>query len=448
MSTATRSASDLFRLGRALAEAGRSGESDRQFRRLLQIEPGHAGAMGFLGLNAFRRGDLEESERWLVKALEVTPDDPLLHQNLGLVRVARQDFAAALACLDRALALRPALPMAHLHRGRILAALERDGEAADCLARALALNPNLGDRREVKRAPADLRRMLAELQQARLRVFAAERRRCLAQVERAHDGADFSRAREFVAILNDERPVRWADPRQRPQWMFFPGLEPRPWFEREEFDWVERLEAAAPAMREELHAVLANPGELDPYVPGHEHLPPEWHQLADSADWSAYHLYHGGTRHEQHCRRCPRSAEAVETVPLMEAPGHAPEAFFSILRPGTVIPPHTGLANTRLTLHLALVIPPGCSITVGGETRRWEEGRALVFDDSFEHEAQNAGDRTRVVLILDIWNPQLSEAEREVVRGMIELNASLDRHWKEVAERIRSEAGQSSDATP
>lgn len=442
MSAPEPSVSELFRLGRDLTGAGRYREAEEQFLQVLARRPDHAGAMGFLGLSAFRRGELEASEDWLARALEVTPSDALLHQNLGLVRRARGDHEAALVCLDRAIELRPDLPMAHVHRGLALILLGRDGQAADCLARAVALNSRLGDARELKEAPEDLQTMIRDLKGARFRALAAERSRRLADLERRHAGADLSRVRDFVAVLNEERKADWADPRQRPSWMFFPGLEPRPWFEREDFDWIARLEAAAPAIREELGAVLADPGELSPYVPGQDQLPPDWRALADSADWSAYHLYRGGERQDDHCRRCPRTAEAVESMPLMASPGHAPEVFFSILRPGTVIPPHVGLANTKLAVHLALVIPPDCSITVGGETRTWEEGRVLIFDDSFEHQAENASDRTRAVLIAEIWNPQLSEAERDAVRAMIDANTTLHRRWDEVAGQARLQVEQ------
>lgn len=447
MNTAAPSVAGLFRRGRELAGDGRYREADDLFRRVLEQQPEHAGAMGFLGLNAYRRGEFEASERWLKRALEVTPSDALLHQNLGLVHRARGDHDAALACLDRALALRPDLPMAHVHRGLVLMRLQRDEAAADCLARAVALNPRLGDGVALKQAPVDLQKMLGDLQGARLRALAAERRRRLADLERRHAGTDLSRVREFVAILNDEREMTWADERQRPSWIFFPGLAPRPWFEPHEFDWTEELEASAKAIREELTAVLADPDELRPYVPNQPQLPADWHSLADSAAWSAYHLYRGGERQEEHCRRCPATSKAVEAMPLVKAPGHAPEVFFSILRPGTDIPPHVGLANTKLAVHLALVIPRGCSITVGGETRAWEEGRVLIFDDSFEHHAHNPSDQTRAVLIAEIWNPQLSGPEREAVRSMIDANNMLHRRWEEVAREIRFEVRQQADQT-
>ena len=89
--------------------------------------------------------------------------------------------------------------------------------------------------------------------------------------------------------------------------------------------------------------------------------------------------------------------------------------MFSVLQPATRIPPHTGVSNTRLVVHLPLIIPPNCGFRVGNETREWRPGTAWVFDDTIEHEAWNDSDRPRTILIFDIWSPFLSAAERELV---------------------------------
>jgi aspartyl/asparaginyl beta-hydroxylase (cupin superfamily) len=69
---------------------------------------------------------------------------------------------------------------------------------------------------------------------------------------------------------------------------------------------------------------------------------------------------------------------------------------------------------------LPLIVPPGCGFRVGGETRAWEEGRLLVFDDTVEHEAWNHGDRDRILLIFDIWRPELDADERRAVTALFE----------------------------
>jgi aspartyl/asparaginyl beta-hydroxylase (cupin superfamily) len=78
------------------------------------------------------------------------------------------------------------------------------------------------------------------------------------------------------------------------------------------------------------------------------------------------------------------------------------------------------VTNVRSIVHLPLIVPEGCTFRVGGDTRAWVEGEAFVFDDTIEHEADNPTDRDRAVLILDCWNPYLSEAERAAVRCMYE----------------------------
>jgi aspartyl/asparaginyl beta-hydroxylase (cupin superfamily) len=91
---------------------------------------------------------------------------------------------------------------------------------------------------------------------------------------------------------------------------------------------------------------------------------------------------------------------------------------FSILAPRTRIPPHVGVNNARLIVHLPLIVPPGCGFRVGGQTRPWEPGRAFVFDDTIEHEAWNDSDEPRAVLILDTWNPAVTPAERAAVTAL------------------------------
>ena len=98
----------------------------------------------------------------------------------------------------------------------------------------------------------------------------------------------------------------------------------------------------------------------------------------------------------------------------------APGILFSRLAAGARIPPHTGMINTRLICHLPLIVPPGCGFRVGGERREWREGELLVFDDTVEHEAWNHGDSDRIILIFDIWRPELSAEERRAVTAMFD----------------------------
>ncbi|GAC1612538.1 MAG: hypothetical protein NVS3B27_05010 [Novosphingobium sp.] len=198
------------------------------------------------------------------------------------------------------------------------------------------------------------------------------------------------------------------------QYPFLPADE---YFDREHFDWLDQLEAGAGVIRAELDTLLASPGDvLRPYVRMDEGTPDNvWSALDHSLDWSACFLWEYGAPNQPILDRCPQTAALLARLPLARIPGRAPNAFFSLLRPHTRIPPHTGVTNTRAIIHLALDIPPDCGFRVGGETRQWVEGKAFAFDDTIEHEAWNDSDRRRAVLIIDTWNPHLTERERDAI---------------------------------
>ena len=112
-------------------------------------------------------------------------------------------------------------------------------------------------------------------------------------------------------------------------------------------------------------------------------------------DWSVFGLHAFGLRMDENCGACPVTAACVEAVPGLAT------AAFSTLAPGTHITPHKGYTGTILRCHLGLITPPDCALRVGDETRAWEAGKALVFDDTTEHEAWNRGSSTRTVLLVD-----------------------------------------------
>ena len=126
-------------------------------------------------------------------------------------------------------------------------------------------------------------------------------------------------------------------------------------------------------------------------------------------------MWKEGTRFDEACARVPQTTALVEAVPLCRIEGRAPNVFFSILKAGAHIPAHYGITNVRSVVHLPLVVPAGCSFRVGGETREWRTGEAFAFDDTIEHEAWNRSDEDRAVLIIDVWNPYLSDHERMMI---------------------------------
>lgn len=207
---------------------------------------------------------------------------------------------------------------------------------------------------------------------------------------------------------------------QQPNVFYFPGLPQRQFYEREEFDWLAGIEVAAPMMRDELVAVMASDGDFAPYVSGATDRPPPNNHLLGDPSWGAYYLWQSGAPVTGQAERCPGTMAALESAPIPVIAGRSPMALFSLLKPETHIAPHHGMLNTRLICHVPLIAPDGCSLRVGNETRQWRFGEALVFDDSFEHEAWNRGSETRVVLLFEIWRPEIGAAEREELTVLFE----------------------------
>ena len=203
---------------------------------------------------------------------------------------------------------------------------------------------------------------------------------------------------------------------QQPTAFFYPGLPQIQFYDRADFPWVGALESATDAIRAELNAVLASQRDgFTPYVEALPERPRSSSPLFDDPRWGALYLWKNGNLVPENSARFPRTIDTLASADIPRIAGRSPMALFSRLRPGTHIPPHHGLLNTRLICHLPVIVPDGCRLRVGNETRAWTEGEMLIFDDSFEHEAWNDSAQTRVVLLFEIWRPELSVEEREAL---------------------------------
>ena len=206
---------------------------------------------------------------------------------------------------------------------------------------------------------------------------------------------------------------------QQPAVFYYPYLAQRQFFEREEFDWVPEVEAATPTIREELEVLLSDGTDFRPYVEDKPNRPAKpFHHLNNDKSWTALYLWRDGKLVPEIAERCPRTIEALSKVPLSHIGERTPAVLFSRLEAGAHIPPHSGMLNCRLICHLPLIVPAGCWLRVGNETREWEEGKLLIFDDSIEHEAKNPSDDLRIILLFDIWRPELTETERQAISGI------------------------------
>lgn len=365
-----------------------------------------------------RAGDRDGALALLRDAVAAQPGDHDLQLNLAMTYRAKGDLKASLGALNAALAADPYSFLALLSKGSVLEQLGRMRLAAAVYRDSLRVAPPEGGTPPSLEAPiARARQVVAE----QADVLAHHLRETLAAELESQNATEYARVQESLDVLAGTRKIYNAEPVQ----FHYPRLPAIPFFERKHFPWMDTLEAATEVIREELVALLdaGLPG-FKPYVQYAPGTPEnQFAPLNHNSKWSSLWLWKDGKRQEEAIARCPRTAEVLEGLPLCDQPGFAPTALFSALAPHTRIPPHSGSTNTRLLVHLPLVLPGPAGFRVGNDTREWRMGEAWAFDDTIEHEAWNDADETRVIMIFDIWNPLLSEAERELVRKLLTAHA-------------------------
>jgi len=340
----------------------------------------------------------------------------------ALLKAAREcrergDAAGQAAALDRLLAADPRNIPALVQRADAYAASGDTRSASSFYLTALRLAPPSGLPREVA----------AELERARAACdrYAAEYRDYLLR-SLAKSGFDPARSSARFAESVDLILGRKRIYLQQPKYYYFPGLPQIQFHDRALMPWFDPVEAALPDIRAELEAVMHEPGAFAPYVQGHANRPRKDEMgMLNNPSWSAYFLWKNGEPVAGNVERFPRTMRALADAPLAHVPNRSPSILFSLLRPGTHIPPHNGLVNTRYICHLPVIAPGKCRFRVGNETRDWVEGKGWAFDDSIEHEAWNGSDRTRVILLFDVWRPELSAEERGLVVSLFE---AIDAH--------------------
>jgi hypothetical protein len=201
----------------------------------------------------------------------------------------------------------------------------------------------------------------------------------------------------------------------------YPDLPSRPWFAPSAIPLARALERHAAEVTAEVQALSAS------------RFTRESEAIPRTGDWDVIFLYERGRRHDEVCAACPQTTRLIESSDAMlTADGLV---YVSRMRPHTHIAAHRGPTNLRLRCHLGIAVPDGdCAIRVGTETRRWQRARCLVFDDHFEHEAWNHTEQERVVLIVDIWHPGLSDDETHLLAGLHHYSSQyasrLARYWR------------------
>ena len=370
----------------------------------MQISNQEAETLVREGVEALRSGQPAEARTRFERVTQTGRANSQIWLLLAMACRDANDPVGEEAAVDSLMALDSRLVRAHIMKAdcRTRAGDERTAlgfyKSALRIAEGQQLPPDLVG--EVRRAEAAAAQMEARLDARRETALALRGLPPQNRSPRFQQSLDIIAGRKQIFV-------------QQPTGYYFPGLPQIQFFDRAEFDWVPAVEAATPAILEELQAILVAGAEgWRPYIQSDPNKPRiDENQLLDSAEWSTLFLAENGALFDETIARCPQTWEAVQAAPMPRIT-NSPTVMFSLLKPGARITPHTGMYNTRLICHLPLVVPPGCGFRVGNEVRQWEVGKLLIFDDTIEHEAWNDGSEDRVVLIFDIWRPELSEQER------------------------------------
>jgi aspartyl/asparaginyl beta-hydroxylase (cupin superfamily) len=251
------------------------------------------------------------------------------------------------------------------------------------------------------------RKMIQAFRTARLRPM-KELRDVQREVDRLPTIVKGKRALRLKSIFDPGvRRVRhveseYTHPLQTPPY-YLPGVPAKAFYDPGEFEWVAPLQAAFPTIRRELLQLLERDGE------GFQKYMNESDQRM--AGWNTFNFFFFGEKFEENCRLCPETTAVLESLPRFEKD----HIMFSALNPHARIPPHTGPMNGIIRAHLPLIVPDGCYIKVGDDERTWEEGKVLIFDDSFVHQVWNHSDEVRIVLFLNFWHPCFSPEEIAVL---------------------------------
>ena len=393
-------------------QSGREQDALGHWERILALDPNHGRTLTAMGQYAFRQGNFDAARTALQRVVDIDGSDPQQWVNLALVHRSRKDESAEEAAIKSALTTDPSDLLALVLRANLL---ERQGKMHRAAGAYAAVATVAGP---LERLHPDLRPAVLQaigFKENYDRQFGAFLDDYLAGQYKLHSGENLKRFADSIDIMVGRKRRYDA----QPAIFYYPNLAQIEFFDRALFPWLDQIEAATDAIREEFLNVLQLDDGFAPYITYPPDAPVnQWAELNNSPQWSAFHLYKDGALLQDNAAKCPLTMSLLGQVPQPVQAGRTPAAMFSLLKPRTRIPPHTGVSNVRLVTHVPLIIPPGCGFRVGNEVREWVPGKAWVFDDTINHDAWNDSDKLRVVLIFDIWHPYLSEAERAMITAL------------------------------
>lgn len=247
-----------------------------------------------------------------------------------------------------------------------------------------------------------------------------------------HHIGSTSRIKQAVNMLCGVERKFYQHEAQKPSFLFIPDLPSSPFSETSEVEGLQDLVDKLSSSKEAFLSCIKYANDNYVHEIGEVPKSDDWKKLSEN--WSSMHLMKGG-HFTEHAKRLPHDLISLLNSPLLaHCPTHAPEVVISVLKPKAYIPPHYGISNIKWTLHIPLVVNDNAYLDVAGEKRTWSaKTEALLFDDSFVHSAENPADAARAVLIIDIWNPHLTEVEKQDIQMLMREYSNWSAHFGALA---------------
>jgi aspartyl/asparaginyl beta-hydroxylase (cupin superfamily) len=358
---------------------------------------------------AMARGDVRQAASLLEIAAQRGRDASTLFR-LATVRRSLGDFPGAVTAAEAAVELAPRNFLMAMLLGSLREMTGARHAAERAYRAACAYAPlNLSFQPAIQKKLDSARRQVEMVQAWRKRLLEWQPEGGLSGLA----GDENRRVRQFRSNILENLD---AGPTAPPMFLF-PGIQSERFFEPSDFSGVQELAQATDAVRDEFFGLIEDrladfAGRL-----GGLHFADDGGR---PGKWSMIPLIRNGDVFDEFASRCPTTMRLAAGLNLPKLGHISPSLYFSILEPNSRIAPHIGITNARVIAHWPLIVPDGCAFRVGGETREWQVGRPLVFDDMTTHEAWNDSDRIRVVLIADLWRPELSPLERVAVADLMD----------------------------
>ena len=410
----------------ALSQQGDTLAAIKVCREILSIDRNHLSSLRFLADIALDSRDLPSAANYLATLLENSPGDLQARTQLGQALYRQGKLGEAVAVYTDYWRIKPGGGTIYLTLGCLYVELGEIDKAAQVFSLGEVVNHELLSLWKNPDTPPGVSHM-SKIAWETLCQHHTELH--IAAVDADGELESLNRIRDAVWPLADMRPVIYEHPKHRPQGFSIKYDTAPTFFDSNMFPWREQLELRYPDIRKEILAGLNVASDGKPYLTKRHRLEGKlWEPLVNKMSWASVHLYQNGVANGKVVHKFRQTLEALAGLPLATTNGKPSEVFISVLAPHTRIPEHFGVSSAILTAHMPIVVPPDCGLKVHEEIRAPEPGKLMVFDDTWEHSAWNNSDQPRVVLIFELWHPQLSEPEQLAIsRSFQARNAWLKR---------------------